>query len=117
MLAATKPWTECRCGMNDLFYRDDNIVMMRNRIGRIDTVMNNTEFFLLGDVARILRCQPYQIVYLLSTRQLPEPMRIGNKRVFTIADMQRIADKLQLQLAQELIDGDGNWKSKEDHER
>lgn len=80
--------------------------------------MNNTDYFLLGDVARILRCQPYQIVYLLSTRQVPEPaLRIGNKRIFTIADMQRLADKLQVQLAQELIDADGNWKNKEDHER
>ena len=79
--------------------------------------MNNTDYFLLGDVARILRCQPYQIVYLLSTRQVPEPARIGNKRVFTIVDMQRLAEKLQVQMAQELIDADGNWKSKEDHER
>ena len=78
---------------------------------------NNTDYFLLGDVARILRCQPYQIVYLLTTRQVPEPrLRIGNKRIFTIADMQRLADKLQVQMAQELIDADGNWKTKEDHE-
>lgn len=79
--------------------------------------MNNTEYFLLGDVARILRCQPYQIVYLLSTRQVAEPRRIGGKRVFTIDDMQRIAAKLQIQIAQELIDADGNWKGKEDHEQ
>ena len=84
----------------------------------IYTFMNNTDFFLLGDVARILRCQPYQIVYLLSTRQVAEPeLRIGNKRVFTIADVQRIAEKLQVQMAQEFIDADGNWRSKEEHER
>ena len=59
--------------------------------------MDNTNYFLLGDVARILRCQPYQIVYLLTTRQVPEPtLRIGNRRVFTIADVQRIDEKLQL---------------------
>jgi hypothetical protein len=80
--------------------------------------MNNTEFFLLGDVARILRCQPYQIVYLLTTRQVPEPaLRIGNKRVFTIADMRRLSEKLQVQMAQELIDTDGRMKHKEDHDR
>jgi hypothetical protein len=66
--------------------------------------MNNTDFFLLGDVARILRCQPYQIVYLLTTRQVPEPaLRIGNKRVFTLPDIQRVAEKLQVQLAHDLV--------------
>jgi hypothetical protein len=90
----------------------------RKTLRRIDTFMNNTDYFLLGDVARILRCQPYQIVYLLTTRQVPEPaLRIGNKRVFTIADMQRIAEKLQVQMAQELVDDDGNMRSKEDHDR
>jgi DNA-binding transcriptional MerR regulator len=66
--------------------------------------MNETDFFLLGDVARILRCQPYQIVYLLTTRQVPEPrLRIGNKRVFTMNDIHRLADKMQVQLAHELV--------------
>ncbi len=52
----------------------------------------------------MLQCQPYQIVYLLTTRQVPEPrLRIGGKRVFTIADIHRLAEKLQVQLAQELI--------------
>lgn len=66
--------------------------------------MNETEFFLLSDVARILRCQPYQIVYLLTTRQVPEPrLRIGNKRVFTMNDISRLAEKMQVDLAHELI--------------
>lgn len=78
----------------------------------------NTDYFLLGDVARILRCRPYQIVYLLTTGQVPEPaLRIGNKRIFTIPDMQRIAERLHMQLAQELVDADGNWTSKEKHGR
>jgi DNA-binding transcriptional MerR regulator len=64
--------------------------------------MENTNYFLLGDVARILRCQPYQIVYLLTTRQVPEPaLRMGNRRVFTLADVQQIGEKLQLQIADE----------------
>jgi hypothetical protein len=49
---------------------------------------------------------------------VPEPrLRIGNKRIFTIADMHRIAEKLQVQFAQELVDADGNWRSKEANER
>jgi hypothetical protein len=66
--------------------------------------MNDMDFFSLGDVARILRCQPYQVVYLISTRQVPEPrLRIGGKRIFTMADIHGIAEKLQVALAQELI--------------
>jgi hypothetical protein len=70
--------------------------------------MDNTNFFLLGDVARVLRCQPYQIVYLLSTRQVPEPaLRIGSRRVFTVADVQRIAEKLQVQVPHDALAGQG----------
>ena len=73
---------------------------MRKRTCCIHTFMDNTNYFLLGDVARILRCQPYQIVYLLTTRQVSEPtLRIGNRRVFTIADVQQIGEKLQFQFA------------------
>lgn len=59
--------------------------------------MKDTNYFLLGDVARILRCQPYQIVYLLTTNKVPEPtLRIANKRVFTLADVHRLAERLQV---------------------
>src|SRR3954469_20594393 len=70
----------------------EHFFITKTRASCIATCMNNTDFFLLGDVARILRCQPYQIVYLLTTRQVPEPaLRIGNKRVFTLPDIQRVA--------------------------
>jgi hypothetical protein len=80
------------------FRQEDNIFIMKKTMSRIDSFMNNTDYFLLGDVARILRCQPYKIVYLLTTSQVPEPaLRIGNKRIFTIADVQRLSEKLQVQ--------------------
>lgn len=76
--------------------------MMRTKGGCIDTCMD-MDLFSLADVARILRCKPYQIVYLISTGHIPEPrLRIGGKRIFTMADIHRIAEKLQIQLAQEL---------------
>jgi hypothetical protein len=104
--------------MSDLFPRDKDILLTRKRIGGIHNVMNNTEYFLLGQVCRILRVEPYKVIYLITTHQVPEPrLRIGNKRIFTIDDMQRIAAKLQIQLAQDLVDADGNWRSKEDDER
>lgn len=57
--------------------------------------MTNTTWLLLGDVARRLRCRPHQIVYLLTSRQVPEPeTRIGNRRMFTPADVERIRSKL-----------------------
>lgn len=61
------------------------------------------DFFSLRDVARILRVQPYQVAYLISTGKVPEPRQIGGMRIFTLADLHRIAEKLQVALAQELI--------------
>jgi len=53
--------------------------------------MSDTQWLLLGDVARPLRKRPYQIVYLLSSRQVPEPvLRLGNRRVFTAEDVERL---------------------------
>ena len=51
--------------------------------------------YLLGEAAGVLHCQPYQITYLLATRKIPEPMRIGGRRIFTSADMNRIATMLK----------------------
>lgn len=50
--------------------------------------------YLLGEVARLLDVQPYRIVYLLSSRQIDEPPRLGNRRMFDCDDIQKIAEKL-----------------------
>jgi hypothetical protein len=61
----------------------------------INTGMTNKSgYCLLGDVARTLGCQPYRIVYLLTTGQVPEPGRLGNRRLFREEDVQRIAARL-----------------------
>jgi len=63
----------------------------------------STEYFLLSDVARLLGVQGYKIIYQLVTGKVQEPrLRIGGRRIFTIEDIHRIAEKLQIQLAQEL---------------
>ncbi len=50
---------------------------------------------LLGDVARMVPCRPYQVVYLLTSGQVPEPaLRLGGRRVFTEEDVGRIRNKL-----------------------
>jgi hypothetical protein len=44
------------------------------------------------DVARILGRKPHQIVYTLTTRQVPEPTRrVANERVFSVEDVERLA--------------------------
>ena len=63
----------------------------------------NNDLYLLGDVARMLGVRPYRIVYLLQTGQVPEPvLRLGSRRIFTIADCHRIAAKLNATMADEI---------------
>jgi hypothetical protein len=50
------------------------------------------EHYLLGEVAKFLGRKPHQIVHLLTTAKIPEPqVRIANKRLFTRADIERLA--------------------------
>ena len=51
-----------------------------------------TQLYLISDVSRILGVPPHRIAYLFVTRRLPEPaLRLGNRRVFSRADVQRVA--------------------------
>ncbi len=52
--------------------------------------MNN--YYLLGEVARVLRRKPHQVVYPLVTGKIPEPeTRIAGKRLFSTEDVERLA--------------------------
>ena len=62
------------------------------------------EYFLMSDAARVLGCKPYQISYLLATRAVPEPARIGGRRVFVISDLVRISEVLKIQLGQDFFE-------------
>jgi len=60
------------------------------------------DFHLLGEVARLLRTKPHRITYLLTSGAVPEPaMRLGNRRVFTDEDIDRIASKLGIKQHEE----------------
>jgi len=48
----------------------------------------------LKDVAARLGTQPYRIVYLLTTGKVPEPNRVGGKRLFSTDDLNKIAKEL-----------------------
>jgi DNA-binding transcriptional MerR regulator len=50
--------------------------------------------YLMGDLSKRLNVPPYRIAYLLTTRQLPEPKRVGNRRVFTETDARQVAKAL-----------------------
>lgn len=53
------------------------------------------QLFLISDVARQLQVPPHRVAYLFMTRKLTEPqLRLGNRRVFTIGDVQRVAKAL-----------------------
>jgi DNA-binding transcriptional MerR regulator len=54
------------------------------------------QLFLISDVARRLNVPTHRIAYLFMTRKLPEPqLRLGNRRMFTLADVQRVAKALR----------------------
>jgi hypothetical protein len=54
--------------------------------------MNQT--FLMSDLSKRLNVPPYRIAYLLTTRQLPEPKRIGNRRTFSLTEARQVAKAL-----------------------
>ena len=58
-----------------------------------------TELFTLKDLAAFLDVPPYRITYLITSRQAPEPqLRVGNVRVWTMPEIQVIADKLNIEI-------------------
>jgi DNA-binding transcriptional MerR regulator len=58
------------------------------------------QLFLIGDVARLLNVPPHRVAYLFITRKLPEPqLRLGNRRVFTLAEVQKVAKALGIKEA------------------
>jgi DNA-binding transcriptional MerR regulator len=52
--------------------------------------------YLISDLSKRLNVPPYRIAYLYTTRRLPEPVRTGNRRVFTSADARKVAKALGL---------------------
>ena len=58
-----------------------------------------TELFTLKDLAALLDVKPYRITYLITSRQLPDSkLRVGNVRVWTMPEIQVIADKLNIEI-------------------
>ena len=57
----------------------------------------NEQLLSIREVASLLRVQPYQIAYLLTTGRVPEPkIRLGNRRAFGHEDIQRLAARMNV---------------------
>ncbi len=50
------------------------------------------QHYLLGEVSKALGRKPYHVTHVLTTGKVPEPaLRIANKRLFTVEDVERLA--------------------------
>ena len=49
----------------------------------------------LGKVAEVLDVPEHRIQYLFRSRKVPEVRRVGGRRVFTLGDVQGIAEVLE----------------------
>jgi DNA-binding transcriptional MerR regulator len=56
-----------------------------------------TDYLTLGDVSRLLMVPPHRILYLISTRKVPEPMRVGGRRIWTMEQVAEISEKLTIE--------------------
>ena len=55
------------------------------------------EYYTLRDVVRVLDLKPHVITYSISAGHLPEPpVRLGNKRVFSRLDVERMAEHFRV---------------------
>jgi DNA-binding transcriptional MerR regulator len=53
------------------------------------------QLFLISEVSRQLNVPQHRIAYLFMTRKLAEPqLRLGNRRVFTLEDVRKVAKAL-----------------------
>lgn len=60
------------------------------------------QLYLISDVSRMLDVPAHRIAYLFMTRKLSEPrLRLGNRRVFSRADVERVAKALRRPLGKE----------------
>jgi hypothetical protein len=55
------------------------------------------QHYLLGEVSKALGRKPYHVTHVLTTGKVPEPaLRIGNKRLFAVEDVERLARHFQV---------------------
>jgi hypothetical protein len=61
----------------------------------VEEVIVTQQLCLNSDVSRMLGVSAHRIAYHYMTHKLPEPaLKLGNRRVFTLADVQKVAKAL-----------------------
>lgn len=66
----------------------------------------NQELYALSDMAKLLAVKPYRILYLLSVDPSLEPkLRLAGKRLWTLAEISPISERLKLQTALQWKEG------------
>ena len=56
------------------------------------------QLFTLKDVTTLLKVKPHKVTYLLTTKKIEEPIHIGNRRMFTKADIIGLAKELNVEI-------------------
>lgn len=54
------------------------------------------ELYSLRQAADVLDVPMHVITYVLATKKAKEPMRVGNRRLFSMADLLSISDALKI---------------------
>ena len=52
----------------------------------------NQQLFGIGTISRLIGIARHRIEYAVSNGSIPEPMRVANKRIFSISEALKIAD-------------------------
>jgi len=64
----------------------------------------NTKYYTLRDVVAILKKPVHVVLYQITSGKVPEPaIRVGNRRAFTVADIYRLAQALEVKNLSELL--------------
>jgi hypothetical protein len=61
--------------------------------------------YSLGEVGHRLAVPTYRILYLLNSRQIDEPQRVAGRRVWTLAQIEGIAERMKGRAAKEVGNG------------
>lgn len=59
--------------------------------------------FSLRKVAKALGLKPYQVTYCLTAGHVPEPQNVGNRRLFSAEDIERLAEHFGVNIDQSLL--------------
>ncbi len=60
------------------------------------------KYYSLKDVAKLLKVRSHRVGYAVSSGAIPEPdLRLGNKRIFSTQDVQRLAEHFGVRFDQE----------------